>query len=114
MQNWLAKLYHFIKQNPIVPITIILAALYCGGAVWLWIGAISHYHPGPAIAAAGLAVVILLLGVVIDKLHTQNTELSRQVMVIDELHAQNTELSRQVGELQKRLEVSIHLPRVVG
>jgi hypothetical protein len=97
MPDWRAKERNFIKRNLIMVITIVVAGLFAIGAGWLGLGEISYLHPGPAIAAAGLAFVVLIVG-----------------LVMNDLLAQNQNLSAEVTRLQEKLKQPIHLPRVIG
>jgi hypothetical protein len=92
-----ARVLDLIKRNLTMRITAIVTVLYFGGAVWLFLGAISYQHPGPAIAATVLAFVILIVGLVINNLQVQNGNLLEEVI-----------------RLQEELKKPIRLPRVVG
>lgn len=59
------------RMNPIMLGTVILFVLLACSAGLLWWGEISYIHPGPAFAAVGSAVVILVVGLVINNLQAQ-------------------------------------------
>ncbi len=80
--------------NPIVLATISLFTILVIGAGLLWALEICYAHPGPAIAGAGLAVVILVAG-----------------LVINDLQAKKDKLSQKVDALKERPE---RLPRIIG
>lgn len=63
---WLTAL-DFIR-NPIRGATLIVFGVLSVGAVVLAIKHGSYVHPGPAIAAGGLAIIVLMVGLVIDEL----------------------------------------------
>jgi hypothetical protein len=96
-RNRRAKALGFIKQHPMILITAILAALFGVGAVVLWFGEISYTYPGPAIATAGLVLVVLIVG-----------------LVINVLQLQNRDLSQEVKQLQDELKQPSRLPSVIG
>jgi hypothetical protein len=54
--------------------TVILFGVLVIGAVFLWRREISYAHPGPAIALALLAVVVLVIGLVISALQAQEAQ----------------------------------------
>lgn len=80
MRHMWAKLRVFLL-NPVGLGTVILFSGLILGATLLWIRGISYAHPGPAIATALLAVAILIVGLVINALQTQETP-SRQPRLI--------------------------------
>jgi hypothetical protein len=93
MRNWQAKIHAFIA-TPMAIISIIIFVLLVLGAGVLWIREISYDHPGPAIAAAMLAVVALIVGLV--------------GSVNNDLYARNRELLQKIDTLQAHLS---HLPQ---
>jgi hypothetical protein len=97
VRDWWVKVHAFIKHNLIVLISVILTALLAGSAVALLLGHISYAAPGPAIATAGLALVILMVGFAIAGFQAQNRKLS-------------ADLTRWQGEAK----IPGRLPRVFG
>src|SRR5262245_56147339 len=97
VRGWWREAQVFIKRNLIGLISVILAALLGIGAWALWSGEISYTDPGPAIAAVGLAMVILLVGLAINNFQAQNQDLQAQNR---NLQAQNQNLSAEVTRLQ--------------
>ncbi|MFQ5613139.1 MAG: phosphotransferase [Anaerolineae bacterium] len=73
MQKWRARIHGFIL-NPIGLGAIILAILFGLAAAVLWAREMSYAHPGPAIAALALTVVILIVGLVINSLKLETPD----------------------------------------
>lgn len=67
MRDKLARAVSFIL-SPIGAGTLILFGLLSIGAVILGVNRLSYLHPGPAIAAGGLAITVLMVGWVLDGL----------------------------------------------
>src|SRR5262245_39728285 len=97
VRGWRREAQAFIKRNLIGLISVILAALLGIGAWALSSGEISYTDPGPAIATVGLAIVVLIIG-----------------LVINNLQAQNQNLSAEVNSSREKLKQPILLPPVIG
>src|SRR5262245_55106023 len=80
--GWRVRVRDFIKRNLIMLIAVLVAVLFAGEAGWLWLGEIWYQHPGPAIAATGLAFVVLIVGLVINALSQEVKQSSRLPRVI--------------------------------
>src|SRR5262245_14364762 len=102
--DWWRKVRAFIKHNLIGLIAVSLAVLLGIGAGALWSGEVSYTYPGPAIATVELAIVILLVGLVINNFQAQNQD----------LQAQKQNLSAKVTHLQEELKQPSRLPSIIG
>ena len=72
MRRVLTRVRYFVLSS-VGRGTIILFAVLVIGAVILWTREISYAHPGPAIAMALLAVVVLVVGLVINALRAEES-----------------------------------------
>jgi thiamine kinase-like enzyme len=97
VRDWWVKVHAFLRHNPVALIVVILTALLAGATVVLSVREISYTSPGPAIATAGLAIVILIVG-----------------LAISDLQAQNRKLSAELARLQGEEIIPRRLPRVLG
>ena len=66
MREMWARIRNFRTRNPIWPATIALALVLGIGAIVLLAREISYIHPGPAIAAGMLVIVVLFTGLAIN------------------------------------------------
>jgi hypothetical protein len=111
----LSKVGAVLNQWRIMSLAAILAAFLVFGAVWLALGQRSYEPPGPVIAAIGLAVAVLLVGLALQAIHARNGELSEQAAQLRrELDTKNSELSSLAAQLSNHPEMSKHLPRIIG
>jgi hypothetical protein len=118
----LPRLDNLWKYRRIVVLAAFLAALLVFGAIWLALGLRSYEHPGPASAAAGLALVVFLVGLALQDLQSKNSELTDQLaearLALHELQDKNSELTEQAAQLRYEFEIknriAYHLPRIIG
>jgi hypothetical protein len=96
-RNTLSRIGNMWKHRRIVLLAAFLAAFLVFGAVWLAAGRRSYEHPGPASAAAGLALVALLVG-----------------LALQDLQSKNSELTDQIAQLHEISESPVRLPSITG
>lgn len=77
-ERW-KRLYAYVRPRLVLLIAATLALCYGLGAIWLWWGAVAYEHPGPAIAAVVLGVVLLAVGAVLHALGRENARLEQVV-----------------------------------
>lgn len=67
MRGALTNVSQFIRRRPIRAVVIFLCLVLITSSIRLYSDELSLKHPGPALVIAGLAVVVLLVGLAIDK-----------------------------------------------